>query len=236
MVGANGVITTVAGGGTNTPGDDGPATNALLAFPSGVVVDSAGNLYIADSEENRIRKVDTNGVITTVAGNGKQGFSGDGDVATNAMLNLPSGVTLAPDGNLYAADAFNNLIRKVTIATPPSLSITNISAATAGDYQVVITSPYGSVTSAVARLTVAPSGRNPMIVMQRPLIAGDSILLGFNLAQASNASFTLLQSEAVTGPWTTNSSAILTTNGLTGGYQFALPIPAATEFYKLRSQ
>jgi len=109
---SNGLITTVAGGGTSI-GDNGPATNAQLYEPSGVAVDSAGNLYIADSYHYRIRKV-SNGVITTVAGNGTQGFSGDNGPATSAQFYELGGVAVDSAGNLYIADSANFRIRKVT--------------------------------------------------------------------------------------------------------------------------
>ena len=111
---SNGVITTVAGsGGPGFIGDNGPATSALLYFPEGVAVDSAGTLYIADSANQRIRKV-SNGVITTVAGNGTQGFSGDNGPATSAELNFPSGVAVDSAGNLYIPEPNNSRIRKVS--------------------------------------------------------------------------------------------------------------------------
>ena len=113
-VGTNGIITTVAGNGTQGySGDGGAATNAELNYPAGVAVDATGNLFIADSINNRIRKVGTNGIITTVAGNGTAGYSGDGGAATNAELNDPSGVAVDATGNLFIADDDNNRIRKV---------------------------------------------------------------------------------------------------------------------------
>ena len=112
-VAANGIITTVAGNGSATfAGDGGSATNASLNYPNGVVFDAFGNLYIADTDNNRIRKMDTNGIITTAAGNGA-GFSGDGGLATNAILYWPHGVTFDISGNLYIADYNNNRIRKM---------------------------------------------------------------------------------------------------------------------------
>ena len=114
---SNGVITTVAGNGTaGFSGDNGPATSAQLnsaAASLSVGVDSAGNLYIADSINNRVRKV-SDGVITTVAGNGEAGFSGDNGPAMNAQLSNPLSVAVDSAGNLYIADSNNGRIRKVS--------------------------------------------------------------------------------------------------------------------------
>ena len=111
---SNGVITTVAGNGTSgNIGDNGPATGAQLNYPTGVAVDSAGNLYIADQYNHRIRKV-SNGVITTVAGSGTAGFSGDNGPATSAQLYYPAGVAVDAAGNLYIADTWNSRVRKVS--------------------------------------------------------------------------------------------------------------------------
>jgi trimeric autotransporter adhesin len=121
-VAPNGVITTAAGNGSSgSMGDGGPAANAQLASPLGVVLDFAGNLYIADSNNNRVRKVSTSGIIASVAGNGARSYSGDGPAAT-APLNNPTGMAVDPAGNLYLADAFNYRIRKIT----PSGSIVSI--------------------------------------------------------------------------------------------------------------
>ena len=111
---SNGVISTVAGNATpGFSGDNGPAISAQLASPAGVAMDTAGNLYIADSLNNLVREV-SNGVITTVAGNGAPGFSGDGGPAINAQLNGPTGVAVDAAGNLYIADSANNRIRLVS--------------------------------------------------------------------------------------------------------------------------
>ncbi|MDP9442396.1 MAG: right-handed parallel beta-helix repeat-containing protein [Actinomycetota bacterium] len=113
-VDASGTITTVAGtGGDGYSGDGGPATAAELSSPYGVAVDSAGNLYIADTINHRIRKVDASGTITTVAGTGDHGYSGDGGPATQAQLRLPRGVAVDNSRNLYIADTLNSRVRKV---------------------------------------------------------------------------------------------------------------------------
>ncbi len=114
---STGIISTVAGNGTQGfSGDGGVATSATLSIPAGVAVDAAGNIYIADSGNNRIRKVTAaTGIISTVAGNGTNGFSGDGGVATLATLNNPRRLAVDTAGNIYFAD--NYRIRKVTAAT-----------------------------------------------------------------------------------------------------------------------
>jgi uncharacterized protein (TIGR03437 family) len=113
-VGTDGVITTFAGkfGGTFA-GDGGPAIEAGLFDPAGVAVDEKGNVYIADMDNNRVRKVDTTGKITTVAGNGNFGYTGDNVAATQTALSSPTAVAVDATGNLYIADLFNSRIRKV---------------------------------------------------------------------------------------------------------------------------
>jgi sugar lactone lactonase YvrE len=119
-----GIITTVAGnGGAGFGGDGGPATSAQLRYPLGVAVDKDGNLFIADSHNNRIRKVDTAGIITTVAGNGTSGFSGDGGAATSAQLDYPTAVAVDGSGNLFIADSNNSRIREVFLALPTLFGI-----------------------------------------------------------------------------------------------------------------
>src|SRR5215212_6603184 len=109
----SGTITTVAGTGRfGFSGDGGPATEAKLTA-SDVALDDKGNLYIADTENNRIRKVDRDGIIHTVAGTGKEGYSGDGGPATEAALNLPIGIALDREGNLFIACHHNSRVRKV---------------------------------------------------------------------------------------------------------------------------
>jgi len=113
-VNASGTITTVAGNGAKGyAGNNGPATNASLYYPSGVAVDASGNVYIADDENYRVRKVSAKGVITTLAGTGSGAYSGDNGAATNAAVNYPQGVACDAAGNVYIADTFNNRIRKV---------------------------------------------------------------------------------------------------------------------------
>ncbi|MBX2907245.1 MAG: Ig-like domain-containing protein [Taibaiella sp.] len=111
----DGTISTVAGLGTSGfSGDGGPATNAQLSYPKGVCVDNVGNIYISDNFNNRIRRVDTLGIITTVVGSGAAGFSGDGGMATAAALHWPEKIAVDAIGNLYIAENVNSRIRKVS--------------------------------------------------------------------------------------------------------------------------
>jgi TonB family protein len=111
----SGVISTVAGTGVpGFSGDGGPAAAAQLKDPTGISVDSAGNIYIADTANNRIRKIDTNGMIHTIAGNGTAGFGGDSGPATSALLKNPAGVAVDAAGNIYIADSGNNRLRQIS--------------------------------------------------------------------------------------------------------------------------
>lgn len=116
---ATGVISTIAGTGQRRcSGDGGPATKAALNEPVALAVDDRGNLYIADQNNNRVRRVDlTTGLITTVAGTGEMGYTGDGMPAVEAELSGPSGLVIGPDGDLYIADTFSGRIRRIELAT-----------------------------------------------------------------------------------------------------------------------
>jgi sugar lactone lactonase YvrE len=156
-----GIITTVAGGGSSL-GDNGPATQAQLNGPQGVAVDASGNLYIADTYDERIRRVGTNGIITTIAGTGQAGFSGDGSVATGAMFSTPYGVALDASGKVYVADLDNNRIRRVV----PGGTVTTIAGTTSsvGDggpsEQARLTSPQGVAVDSSGNLYIADNSAN----------------------------------------------------------------------------
>ena len=122
-VDGNGIITTVVGGGSysgSDVGDGGPATSASLSVPWAVALDSGGNLYISDTGHSRVRRVDSSGIITTVAGNGISGSSGDGGAATSARV-APYGIAIDNRGSLYIAD-LGGFVRKVTNGTIDSVA------------------------------------------------------------------------------------------------------------------
>ena len=116
---STGYITTIAGTGTyGYSGDNGPATAAQLRAPYGIALDTAGNIYLTDADNNNLRMVTrSTGIITTIAGSGTFGYSGDNGPATSAELYGPFGVALDTAGNIYIADAYNGRIRMVTSNT-----------------------------------------------------------------------------------------------------------------------
>jgi len=159
---SRGVITTVAGNGTSFNGDHRPATAAQLGSPSAVAVDSVGNPYIADTSNNRVRKV-SNGVITTVAGNGTQGFSGDNGPATNAQLNLPESVAIDAVGNIYIADTGNDCVRKVSngvITTVAGNGTLGFSGDNGPATSAQLDYPEGVAVDAVGNIYVADTGND----------------------------------------------------------------------------
>ena len=112
------IITTIAGSDSyGYSGDGGPAKNALMMFPFDICLDPIGNLYISEYGGHRIRKISTDGTITTVAGTGTAGFSGDGGSASNARLNTPQGIFVDWQYNIYIADTYNSVVRKIDAAT-----------------------------------------------------------------------------------------------------------------------
>lgn len=153
QVASDGSVTTIAGSGASPyfGGDNGPATNARLNAPSAIALDAAGNSYIADTANNRIRRVSTAGIITTIAGTGTAGAKGDNEPATLAQLNGPAGIAVDSSNNLYVADSGNNAIRKIT---PGGMISTVVSQ---------LSDPQGVGVDSKGSLYIADTGNNRVI-------------------------------------------------------------------------
>lgn len=148
---ALGVITTIAGTGlAGFSGDGGPATSAQLNLPAGLAINAAGNLYIADHANQRIRKINTSGIITTIAGMGMAGFSGDGGLAINAKINYPNGVAVDVSGNIYISDRNNNKVRIINSLGIISTFAGNGLGGFSGDGGAAISAQLSSPNNAVS--------------------------------------------------------------------------------------
>jgi len=163
-----GMINTVAGDGNWIyQGDGMAATTASLFLPMGVVADSAGNLFISDSNNNRIRRVDAkSGLISTVAGNGVPGFSGDSGPATQATINLPAGITIDGAGNVFFADSGNDVIRRIDALSGLITTVAGLGgrAGFAGDGHAAVAatlaSPESVIFDASGNMFIADTGNN----------------------------------------------------------------------------
>ncbi len=158
-------ITTIAGNGTGGySGDGGQATAAKLYYPNGTQFDPAGILYITDTDNNVVRKVSASGIITTIAGIGIQGYSGDGGQATAAQLNYPRGILFDGLGNLYITEAFGNRVRKVNATGIISTFAGTGTAGFSGDGGQAIAAqlniPYVSVFDAAGNMYIADYANN----------------------------------------------------------------------------
>ncbi|MBC7554446.1 MAG: Ig-like domain-containing protein [Taibaiella sp.] len=153
-VDTSGIITTIAGtGSAGFSGDGGPATAAQVGYILGLAISRSGDLYLADNSSSRIRKISPSGIITTFAGTGGLGFSGDGGPATAAQLNYPSGVAVDTNENVYIADQYNHRIRKVSCTTP-TVTITGSATLCTGT-PVTFTSSAAGTTWSSSDTTIA---------------------------------------------------------------------------------
>jgi sugar lactone lactonase YvrE len=158
------VITTIAGDRPAMSGDGGPAAQARLNGPSAVAADAQGNLYVSDALNQRIRKIDAAGAITTIAGNGVAGFSGDNGAAVSAQLSNPLGVAVGPTGTVYVADAGNNRVRAIDGGGRIVTVVGTGTAGFAGDGSAAasarLNAPSGIAVDAAGVLYIADAGNN----------------------------------------------------------------------------
>ena len=164
-VDSSGTTATIAGTGVSGfSGDGGPAVQAQLNLPHGVAVDGSGNVFIADTNNHRIRKVDSSGTITTIAGTGVSGFSGDGGPAVQAQLNLPHGVAVDGSGNVFIADTNNHRIRKVdssgTITTIAGTGVSGFSGDGGPAVQAQLNLPHGVAVDGSGNVFIADTNNH----------------------------------------------------------------------------
>ena len=159
-----GTISAVAGADPAFSGDSGQASAANVGQPSGIATDAAGNIYIADSANNRIRKIATNGIITTVAGNGTRGFAGDAGAATAAQLAYPMGVWVSATNEIFIADTFNNRVRKVDTSGNISTVAGNGNYGFSGDSGLAtaaqLANPYFAMADSSGNILIADYSNN----------------------------------------------------------------------------
>jgi sugar lactone lactonase YvrE len=160
----SGLITTIAGTGQKRwSGDGGPAVSAALNEPTALALDQKGRLYIADQSNHRVRRLDLDtGIITTVAGTGEAGYSGDGMPAHEAALSGPSGLAIGADGTLYIADTFNGRIRKVDVETSVMTTVAGDGSeyryqGNPHEFSTSLSRPYGIAIEADGHLLVTDS-------------------------------------------------------------------------------
>lgn len=229
-----GIISTFAGTGTlNSTGDGGPARNAGLVTPLGVALDVAGNVYIADQLGGRVRKVSAaTGIITTVAGNGLVGFSGDGGPATSAQIRYPSGIAVNAAGDLFITDAGNQRVRKVSAASGVITTIAGTGAQGFNGDSIVATSallqnPSGIAADGAGNVYVVDGGNNRVRKISSasglissvagPIVSGTDVLTPRAIALSnSNALYIAEARRVLRVDLSSNAITILATSSVTG--------------------
>ena len=164
-IATSGIVTTVAGNGTGGfAGDGSAATAASLNFPTGVALDAAGNIYIADYSNQRVRKVTASGIISTIAGTGTAGYSGDGAAATAAQLNQPLNIAVGPSGSVFISDNGNFRVRKINTSGIITTAIGTGSPGFSGDggaaTAAAIYGTYGITTDRSGNIYLGDNGNN----------------------------------------------------------------------------
>lgn len=187
-VDTNGMITTIAGNQLfGYSGDGGPATSAKLNGPTDVHVDVAGDLYIVDSSNNRIRKVNATGMISTIAGDGNSGYSGDGQLASMARFAGPTAVIVDGSGNLLISDTGNSVLRRIDVETttldfgtvmvaqtggPIVITVANIGSGTLNPGSIVVSSGFTVQTTCATSAPLAPGSECSLAISFVPALSG----------------------------------------------------------------
>ena len=223
---STGIITTIAGTGTQGySGDGGPSLSAAVDSPTGIAVDASNNLYLADTHNHRIRKIiSSTGIITTIAGTGLPGFSGDTTPATAATLALPHGLTADASGNLYLADTANHRIRRIDAVTGLITTVVGDGTQTfAGDNgpptAASLDSPTATSLSPANSLTLSDTGNQRIRQVETQSDSSSTITTIAGLGVATPGALTLTAPSAI--PYGTGQlTASLSTTPATGSITF----------------
>jgi sugar lactone lactonase YvrE len=242
----NGTITTVAGIGTGTySGDGGPATSAGLNMPNKVAMDASGNLYIADAMNHRVRKVTPGGTISTFAGTGVAGYSGDGGPSTSAQVNRPMGLGIDAAGNIYIADFNNNRFRRVNANGIISTFAGTGTAGSAGDggspTSAQLSSPYGINFDNIGTAYIDDPGNNKIrkVTCVQPTVttsssrtlicAGETATLGVSGGDLYSWSNGATTATIQITPSVTTSYTVTITNSVTGCRNSTVMVQSVTD-------
>ncbi len=210
-VSTSGIISTVAGNGTaGFGGDGGQATAGMLSHPAGVAVDNIGNIYIADNDNDRIRKVNTSGIITTIAGTGTAGFSGDGGAATSAQLSNPSSISVDASRTLFFTDQNNQRLRKINTTGTITTIVGNGTAGYSGDggpaTSAALNNPYNVAIDGLGNLYIADYGNSAIRKIMSTLSAGSIT----GASSVSVGSAITLTNIATGGTWSSSNPSLAT--------------------------
>lgn len=222
-----GIITTIAGNGTlGFSGDGGPATSAQMAYPCKVAVDNLGNIYVPDAENHRIRKIDQAGIITTIAGTGTMGYSGDGGLATAARIAFPGAVVIDNAGNLYFGD-YNNVIRRIDpagiISTYAGNGITGYTGDGGPALLAELSMTEGRISIDNNDNIYFADANDPVIrkITNCNVVTITQSPVNVTLCNTGNATFSITTTNAVSYQWQLNTGTggwtDITDNGLYGG-------------------
>jgi sugar lactone lactonase YvrE len=230
---STGIITTVAGNGTEGyTGDGGQATSAELHNPTGIALDSGGNLYIVDSANNVVRKVTVaTGIITTLAGDGSAGYSGDGGPATAAEMNAPFGLALDSAGNVYVADYANTVIREVMVPSTNATTTTVTSSVNPSNLGESVTftatvsggtSPTGIISFTADGSTITGCGSVTLTSSQAQcttssLPAGSNAIVAAYSGDSNNGSSSGTLTQVVNGVPASTTTLVSSMNPSTSG-------------------
>jgi len=245
-----GTVSTLAGLAGSPGSANGTGTVARFRYPAGVAVSSTGDVFVSDEYNHAIRKVSSNGVVTTFAGLAGSGNYGFADATgTAARFHNPHGCAVDGADNLYVSEMNNGTVRRITpggvVTTLAGWPLSAGSANGTGS-AVRFSGPRGGAVDSLGNFYLAdfgnqtirkgwPAGMAPLMVLDPPAIAGGDVRIDFTLRTGSSASYQLLQADQLGGPWITNLNAVLATNVVDVSGRFTAPAGGLIQFYRVQA-